>query len=96
MLLFIDHVVEKKLILPALDTVPGGSQRLLEGARSDVHGTFLALVERAVESGDLRADTDPGDFLRALMGVFYTTALPGWEPSARRIVNILIEGSRAR
>lgn len=94
MLLFIDHVASKKLILPAMDTVAGGSMRLIEGARGLIHGAFLALVQRAIDSGDLRADTDPDDFVRALVGVFHTMALPGWEPSARRIVDILIAGSR--
>ncbi len=94
MLLFIDHVASKKLILPAMDTVAGGSMRLIEGARGLIHSTFVTLVQHAINSGDLRADTDPGDFVRALVGVFYTTALPGWELSARRIVDILIAGSR--
>ncbi len=94
MLLFIDHVADKRLIIPAMDTVAGGSMRLIEGARGLIHGAFVALVHRAIYSGDLRPDTDPQDFVRALVGVFHTTALPGWEPSARRIVDILIAGSR--
>ena len=96
MLLLIDHVASKTLILPAMDTVAGGSMRLIEGARGHIHGTFLGLVQRAIRSGDLRSETEPDDFVRALVGVFHTTALPGWEPSARRIVDILIAGSRAR
>ncbi len=94
MFLFIDHVADKRLILPAMDTVAGGSMRLIEGARGLIHGAFLALVQQAIESGDLGADTDPDDFVRVLVGIFHTTALPGWEPSARRIVDILIAGSR--
>ena len=94
MLLFIDHVADKRLILPAMDTVAGGSLRLIEGARGLIHGAFLDLVERAISSGDLRPETDPNDFVRTLVGVFYTSALPGWESSARRIVDILIAGSR--
>ncbi len=47
----------------------------------------------AIISGELRADTNPDDFVRALVGIFHPTALPGWEPSARRIVDILIAGS---
>ncbi len=93
MLLFIDHVAGKTLIIPAMDTVAGGSLRLIEGARGLIHSAFVALVQRAIDSGDLRPDTDPNDFVRALVGVFHTTALPGWEPSARRIVDILIAGS---
>lgn len=94
MLLFITHVAGKKLILPAMETVAGGSKRLLEGASGHIQGCFLALVRHAVGNGDLRSDTEPNDFVRALVGVFHTTALPGWEPSARRIVDILIDGSR--
>ena len=95
MLLFIDHVAGKKLIIPATDTVAGGSMRLIEGSRSLIHTAFVASVKRAIASGDLRSDTDPNDFVRALVGIFHTTASPGWEPSARRLVDILIAGSRS-
>jgi len=95
MLLFIDHVAQKKLIIAAMDAVPGGSARLLEGSRSLIHTAFVAAIQRAIASGDLRSDTDPNDIIRALVGVFHTTALPGWEPSARRLVDILIAGSRS-
>lgn len=95
MLLFIDHVAGKKLIIPAMDTVAGGSLRLVEGSRSLIQTAFVASVKRAIASGDIRSDTDPNDFVRALVGVFHTTALPGWEPSARRLVDILIAGSSA-
>ncbi|MGB6744730.1 MAG: TetR/AcrR family transcriptional regulator [Terracidiphilus sp.] len=95
MLLFVDHVSAKRLIIPAMDTVAGGSMRLIEGSRSLIHTAFVASVKRAIASGDLRSDTDPNDFVRALVGIFHTTALPGWEPSARRLVDILIAGSRS-
>ncbi len=95
MLLFIDHVSAKRLIIPAMDTVAGGSTRLVEGARSHIHEAFTASVVRAISSGDLRVETEPSDFVRALIGVFHTTSIPGWEPSARRLVDILIAGSRS-
>ncbi len=95
MLLFIDHVAGKRLIIPAMDTVAGGSTRLIEGARPLIQTAFVASVKRAIASGDLRADTDPNDFVRALVGVFLTMAQPGWEQSARRLVDILIAGSRS-
>jgi AcrR family transcriptional regulator len=94
MLLLIDHVSDKKLITPALDTVAGGSMRLFEGSRSLIHTAFVAAVNRAIASGDLLSDTDPNDIVRALVGVFHTTAVPGWEQSARRLVDILIAGVR--
>ncbi len=96
MFLFIDHISGKMLIVPVMNTVAGGSLRLVEGSRSLIHSAFVTLVKRAIDSGDLRSETDPNDFVRALVGVFHTTALPGWEPSARRIVEILIDGSRPK
>jgi AcrR family transcriptional regulator len=96
MLLFIDYVACKLLILPAMDTVPGGSVRMIEGTRGLIHSTFRELIKSAVDGGGLRADTDPDDIVRALVGVFHTTSLPGWESSARRIVDVLIDGSRPR
>jgi AcrR family transcriptional regulator len=95
MLLFVEHVSAKRLIIPAMDTVAGGSMRLVEGARPLIHSAFAASVKRAIDSGDLCADTHPDDFLRALVGIFHTAALPGWEQSARRLVDILIAGSRS-
>lgn len=96
MLLFIDHVAGKMLIIPAMNTIAGGSLRLMEGSRSLIHTAFVASVKRAIASGDLRSDTDPNDFVRALVGIFHTTASPGWEPSARRLVDILITGSLSK
>jgi AcrR family transcriptional regulator len=95
MLLFIDHFSSKKLIIPALDTLAGGSMRLFEGSRPLIHAAFVTSVKRAIASGDLRSDSDPSDFVRALVGVLHTAALPGWEQSARRLVDILIAGSRS-
>ena len=95
MLLFIEHVARKQLIIPAMNTVAGGSIRLIEGSRSLIHGAFIRAVERAIASGELHPETDPSDFVRALIGILHTTALPGWEESARRLVDILIAGSRS-
>ena len=93
--LFVDHVAGKLLIVPAMDTVAGGSSRLISGSKSQIHGAFASLAQRAVASGDLRPNTDPNDLLRALVGIFHTTYDPGWEQTARRLIDILIAGSRA-
>ena len=94
MLLFVDHVASKMLIVPAMDTVPGGSSRLIMDSRDLIRAAFAALAKRAIASGDLRRDTDPNDFIRALVGIFHTASEPGWEQTAHRLVDILIAGSR--
>jgi AcrR family transcriptional regulator len=94
MLLFVDHIAAKQIIAPALNSVVGGPSKLYEGSRSLIHGAIDALVCRAIKSGDMRRDLEPFDLLRALIGVSHVASGPGWQKSARRLVDILITGSR--
>ncbi len=94
MLLFVDYIAAKQIIAPALNTFVGGPSKLYEGSRHLVVGAIDALVERAVESGDIREDLEPFDLLRALIGVANVSSGPGWQQSAKRLVDILISGSR--
>jgi AcrR family transcriptional regulator len=94
MLLFVDHIAAKQIIAPALNSLVGGPSRLYEGSRSLVQGTIDALVKRAIKNGDIRRDLDPFDLLRALIGVSHVASGSGWQQSARRLVDILITGSR--
>ncbi len=95
MLLFVDHMAAKQIIAPALNSVVGGPSRLYESSRSLIHGAMDALVKRAIKSGEIRKDVDALDLLRPLIGVFFVDSGAGWQPSARRLVEILITGSRA-
>lgn len=94
MLLFIDHIAQKQIIAPALNSVVGGASKLYEGSRGLIQPAIEALVKRAIKSGDIRKDLDPFDLLRALIGVSHIASGPGWQQSARRLVDILISGSR--
>jgi Transcriptional regulator SbtR-like, C-terminal domain len=94
MLLFVDYIAAKQIIAPALNTIVGGPSKLFEATGDLVKGAIHGLVERAIESGDIRADLDPLDLLRALVGVSNVASGPGWVQSARRLVDILILGSR--
>jgi len=51
-------------------------------------------VKRAIKSGEIRSDLDPLDLLRALIGVSNVASEPDWPQSAKRLVEILILGSR--
>jgi AcrR family transcriptional regulator len=94
MLLFVDYIEAKHIIAPALNTLVGGPSKLYEGSRAQVQGAIDALVKRAIKSGDIRKDLDPFDLLRALIGVSNVASGPDWQQSARRLVDILIIGSR--
>jgi len=94
MLLFVDHIAAKQIIASALNSVVGGPSKLYEGSQGLIRGAIDALVNRAIRSGDIRSDLDPFDLLRALIGVSHIASGPGWQQSARRLVEILITGSR--
>jgi len=94
MMLFVDYIATKQLIAPALNTLIGGDSKLSEYSGTLVKGAIRSLVKRAVDSGAIRADIDPLDLLRALVGVSNVSSVPDWPASARRLVQILIAGSR--
>src|SRR5215831_5936500 len=94
MLLFVDYIATKHIIAPALNTLVGGPSKLYEGSRDQIQGAIDSLVKRAIKSGDIRRDLEPFDLLRALVGVSNVASGPGWQQSARRLVDILIAGSR--
>jgi AcrR family transcriptional regulator len=94
MLLFVDYIAAKQIIAPALNTLVGGTSKVFESSRAQIKGAIYALVKRAIESGDIRPDLDPFDLLRALIGVANVASGPDWQQSARRLVQILIAGSR--
>ncbi len=94
MLLFVDYIATKKIIAPALNTLVGGPSKMLEASHAQVWEAIRALVKRAIKSGDIRKDLDPIDLLRALIGVANVATSPDWQQSAKRLVDILITGSR--
>jgi len=94
MLLFVDYIATKQIIGPALNSLVGGPSKLSEGSRAQIQGAIDGLVKRATKSGDIRRDLEPFDLLRALIGVSYVASGPDWQQSARRLVDILITGSR--
>jgi AcrR family transcriptional regulator len=94
MLLFVDYIATKHIIAPALNTIVGGPSKLYEGSRGQIQGAIDALVKRAIKNGDIRRDLDPFDLLRALIGVSNVASSPDWQQSAKRLVDILITGSR--
>ena len=94
MLLFVDYIAKKKIIAPALNNLVGGPSKVFEASHDQLWEAIRALVKRAIKSGYIRKDLDPVDLLRALIGVANVATSPDWQQSARRLVDILITGSR--
>ena len=94
MVLFVDYIATKKIIAPALNSMVGGPTKLFESSGALIKDAIQSLVARAVASGEIRADLEPLDLLRALVGVSNVASAPDWQQSAKRLVDILLLGSR--
>jgi AcrR family transcriptional regulator len=93
--LFVDYIATKRLIAPSLAAAASRSPSLHASSVELITGAITTLVKRAVASGDVRKDIDPSDLLRALVGVSYGNPDAGWQASARRLVDILMDGLRS-
>ena len=94
MRLFVEYIATKKVIASALGSIVGGASELYAASGAQITEAMSLLVRRAAESGDIRADVDPDDLLRALVGFTYGNGSPGWQASALRLIDILMDGLR--
>jgi AcrR family transcriptional regulator len=92
--LFVDYIATKRLIAPSLQAAASRTSALRATSAELIASAISTLVKHAVASGEVRKDIDPSDLLRALVGVSYGNPDAGWEASARRLVDILMDGLR--
>lgn len=95
MRLFIDYVAAKRVIAPALKSLVGDGSALYADSSARINQAIALLVERARASGDIRPNAESSDLLRALIGFAYVTSAPDWEASARRLIDLMIDGLRS-
>lgn len=93
--LAIDYLSTKKLIVPALGTMTGGSAALVAHSGSRLIGAVNEMVNAARQAGVLRAGVEPNDLMQALAALAYNTGAPGWRESAERVADIIVAGLRA-
>jgi len=94
MRLFVDYIATKKVMAAALSSIAEGAAELYVSSRQRIHDAVAQLVERASAAGEIRGDVDPGDLLRALVGFTHGNTSPGWQASALRLIDILMDGLR--
>jgi len=94
MRVFVDYIATKKVIASALASLAGGTAGLFAASGTRITEAIGLLVERSKAAGDIRADVEPADVLRGLVGVTYGNNEPGWQASALRLTDILMDGLR--
>jgi AcrR family transcriptional regulator len=92
--MLVEYLAAKQIIAPALKEMVGGPSKLFQVSGNKIKAAIEALVHRAVASGDMRADLEPLDLVRALMGVSNVASAPTWKENAIRMIDVLIAGSR--
>jgi AcrR family transcriptional regulator len=92
--LFVEYIATKKLIAAALNALVGGPAELFASSVTRISDAVALLVERAEAAGEIRPGVDPLDLLYALLGICYGRNQPDWQPSALRLIRILMDGLR--
>ncbi|HYE47167.1 MAG TPA: helix-turn-helix domain-containing protein [Caulobacter sp.] len=89
MLLLVDYVAAKKLIAAAW---AGPADALYAVSGRLITDSIDRLVSAARTAGDIRADIEAHDLKRLMGGFFAGAAEPGWTDSARRLVDVVVDG----
>jgi AcrR family transcriptional regulator len=94
MRLFVDYIATKKVMASAIGAIVASTPELYASSVGQITNAMVLLVDRASAVGDIRPNVDPNDLLRALVGFTYGNTSPGWQASALRLIDILIDGLR--
>ena len=93
LLLFVDHLATKKIIAAACGSLVAGNRAYDEGT-SKIGAAIQSMLNQAIATGEIRPEVNPGDLLRAILGVIFFGTGEDSKESATRLVDILIAGSR--
>lgn len=94
--LLIDYLATKRVVAPALRADPGEGSRLYARSGASIVEALRRLTDAASAAGDIRPDIGFDDVMRMMSGVSQGYEQPGWEPSARRLLDVMMTGLRAK
>ena|SRR6478609_2091353 len=94
--LLIDYMATKRVVAPALRADPGEGSKLYASSGATILPTLERLTEAALAAGDIRTDVGFEDILRMMSGLSVGYDQPGWDAGARRLLNVMMAGLRAR
>jgi AcrR family transcriptional regulator len=94
--LFVDYMATKRGLHSVLDALGGGTSVLYADSTEQMTSALRTLMDRAVKSGEAKVDLDALDLLRAVAGVSQGGAGDDWVVNAKKVVEILVAGIRAR
>lgn len=90
----VEFIATKKGMATALAMAAHGSSELVAYSLDRLTSAVGELLQRAAAAGEVRADIDPEDLLRTLVGMCYAHDRPGWQIKVLRLVDVFIDGLR--
>uniref|UniRef100_B0T067 Transcriptional regulator, TetR family n=1 Tax=Caulobacter sp. (strain K31) TaxID=366602 RepID=B0T067_CAUSK len=92
----IDYMATKRVVAPALRADPGEGQKLYASSGAGIIAALRRLTDAASAAGDIRPDIGFEDVVRMMSGISQGYEQPGWEVSARRLLDVMMTGLRAK
>ncbi len=92
----VEFVATKKGMSAALALAAQANSELMAFSYDRLTKAVGALLDRAVEAGEIRSDVGPEDLLRALIGMCYLHDQPGWQASVVRLLDVFVDGLRVQ
>lgn len=92
----IDYMATKRVVAPLLRADPCEGERLYASSGAGILDAFRSLTDAASAAGDIRSDIGFEDILRMMSGLSQGYEQPGWELSARRLLDVMMTGLRAK
>jgi AcrR family transcriptional regulator len=92
----VNFVATKKGMSAALALAAYKNPELYSYSFARLTQAVRGLLDRAIATGEIRADISPEDLLRALVGMCYMHDQPGWQTSVLRLLDVFIDGLRNR
>jgi AcrR family transcriptional regulator len=89
-----EFVATKKGMAAAMALAVAGSSELRAHSFEQLTKAAGVLLDRAVAAGEIRADIQPENLIRALIGMCYMHDQPGWQASVVRLMDVLVDGLR--
>lgn len=91
---FVVYVARKRGMAMALKAALGPENTLFADSHARIRESLGALVGDAVDAGQIRADVDPLDLMRAMSGICMAADPSASSDGTTRIVELLLDGLR--
>jgi len=92
----VEFMATKKGMATALAMAAHGSSDLVAYSLERLTNAVGELLQRAAAVGEIRADIDPKDLLRAVLGMCYAYDGTAWQPKVLRLIDVFVDGLRQR